>query len=245
MPSLFRTLLLAVASIGITQTRHVNATELVKPRVTSLMSTGVARNESIYNYNNSTSLAEEGANAVSSQQQAALAVTRQEYLSLEDHGNDETSTVYINSPTSVVQDWSLVCQQLCGAGLGGAPCASYCHSSETPSLLPAFDASKEEICEDLCRLQLGDVSCSCSADGASQTASENNWGDDVCSSFCDHSAATLDGCSPCMDDKEVTFQKAVVVTTTPDWTKLCAALCKTGDGGSLCNCDLVPFLYRI
>lgn len=34
-------------------------------------------------------------------------------------------------------------------------------------------------------------------------------------------------------------------TTTPDWNQLCAALCKTGDGGSLCNCDLSPFFVWI
>ncbi|XP_068150061.1 uncharacterized protein [Drosophila tropicalis] len=30
-------------------------------------------------------------------------------------------------------------------------------------------------------------------------------------------------------------------TDTPDWNELCKVLCKTGDGGSLCNCDLSPF----
>lgn len=31
--------------------------------------------------------------------------------------------------------------------------------------------------------------------------------------------------------------------TTPDWNELCVSLCKTGDGGSLCNCDLSPFSH--
>lgn len=30
--------------------------------------------------------------------------------------------------------------------------------------------------------------------------------------------------------------------TTPDWKGLCTNLCQIGEGGSLCNCDLPPFM---
>ncbi|CAG9800393.1 unnamed protein product [Chironomus riparius] len=30
-------------------------------------------------------------------------------------------------------------------------------------------------------------------------------------------------------------------STTPDWNRLCAQLCRNGTGGLLCNCDLPPF----
>lgn len=30
-------------------------------------------------------------------------------------------------------------------------------------------------------------------------------------------------------------------TTTPDWKELCQNLCRIGEGGALCNCDLPPF----
>lgn len=30
-------------------------------------------------------------------------------------------------------------------------------------------------------------------------------------------------------------------STTPDWNKLCAQLCRNGTGGLLCKCDLPPF----
>jgi hypothetical protein len=33
-------------------------------------------------------------------------------------------------------------------------------------------------------------------------------------------------------------------TTTRDWVEVCADLCKTGDGGVLCNCELVPVRRR-
>lgn len=29
--------------------------------------------------------------------------------------------------------------------------------------------------------------------------------------------------------------------TTPDWNRLCGQLCRQGQGGILCNCDLAPF----
>lgn len=29
--------------------------------------------------------------------------------------------------------------------------------------------------------------------------------------------------------------------TTPDWSRVCAQLCRNGSGGILCNCDLPPF----
>lgn len=31
------------------------------------------------------------------------------------------------------------------------------------------------------------------------------------------------------------------MTTTPDWNKLCSQLCRNGQGGVFCNCDLPPF----
>lgn len=31
------------------------------------------------------------------------------------------------------------------------------------------------------------------------------------------------------------------VIPTPDWKELCQELCRVGDGGKLCNCDLPPF----
>lgn len=83
----------------------------------------------------------------------------------------------------------------------------------------------------------------------------------VCAIICDFNSVTLTGCTPCNRDKndeymilenvktlnqqqpQVVPYGAIENTTpiTPDWNQLCASLCKTGDGGSLCNCDLSPF----
>lgn len=34
--------------------------------------------------------------------------------------------------------------------------------------------------------------------------------------------------------------QATTDTTTPDWNRVCAQLCRSGSGGILCNCDLPP-----
>lgn len=38
-----------------------------------------------------------------------------------------------------------------------------------------------------------------------------------------------------------TTRSTTPATTTPDWSQLCEALCRNGEGGSLCNCDIPPF----
>lgn len=37
------------------------------------------------------------------------------------------------------------------------------------------------------------------------------------------------------------IQATTSATTTPDWNRLCIQLCRQGNGGLLCNCDLAPF----
>ncbi|XP_067646664.1 uncharacterized protein [Eurosta solidaginis] len=229
-PSHFGVLLLVMATIGIAQTRITPVANLVKHQVTSSLQTRVARNGSIYKDNNSN-------NNSASQS------------SFEDIENGNALPVNISSLKSVVQDWSSVCQELCGAGLGGAPCAFHCQSSDTPSFLPEFSDKKPEICKDLCGLQLGDVSCSCESDEVvSNNCTQKNISDHsrnlVCNIFCEHSNTTLSGCSVCRNGIEFEMHNLAenkVPTTTPDWNELCKVLCATGDGGSLCRCNLIPF----
>ncbi|XP_016978795.2 uncharacterized protein LOC108044319 [Drosophila rhopaloa] len=165
---------------------------------------------------------------------------------------------------SAVQDWSLLCQELCGAGLG---VASTPDGAKNPILRPEFDVAK---CRQLCGLPRGVV------------------GDLVCSSFCEQRDRPLPGCSPCQQEERRRQEEGVRVegtpeetasgvqggpahgpssetnilrrtvdaasvppvvagldtdatTLAPDWNEVCKVLCKTGDGGSLCNCDLSPF----
>ncbi|KAH8298663.1 hypothetical protein KR018_009878 [Drosophila ironensis] len=163
---------------------------------------------------------------------------------------------------SAVQDWSLLCEELCGAGLGVLPVWP-----KDTILRPEVGVAK---CRQLCELP------------------KDEWGDRVCSSFCRQRRRSLSGCSPCQQavhgvqeakesdsdaesemrtasgvqgeaaahgsgSAEEASPKAIVgvvaaadsttdtTTASPDWNELCKALCKTGDGGSLCNCDLSPF----
>lgn len=38
-----------------------------------------------------------------------------------------------------------------------------------------------------------------------------------------------------------TTRTTTLATTTPNWESMCEALCRNGEGGSLCNCDIPPF----
>ncbi|XP_011290780.1 uncharacterized protein LOC101888001 [Musca domestica] len=185
-------------------------------------------------------------------------------------------TVDLSTPSSAVEDWSLVCQQLCGAALGGTACSPYCKNKP---VLPTkvqienantllMDSKKQFMCPRLCGLQLGDGVCTCQNWTLDNLKPMKNVADsNVCSLFCDVHNVTLAGCSPCnasnqmsvdttnavpMSKGEQLANKIAVLsdvrdvittttTTTPNWNELCASLCKTGDGGSLCNCDLSPF----
>ncbi|XP_034111563.1 uncharacterized protein LOC117572667 [Drosophila albomicans] len=198
--------------------------------------------------------------------------------SLEDelkHRPSLSSSSSTLTSVSVVQDWSLVCKELCGAGLGVTPCANYCQKSGggmVTILNTVFDWAK-------CGQLTGSQNAS-ECKGAEPLIS---YGDRLCSSFCYQRRRTLNGCSPCQllsvsdeekDEKEkekvsavqnaashgsgdgasltmtATMQLAVKpqaeiagrdASETPDWDEVCKTLCKTGDGGSLCNCDLSPF----
>lgn len=65
----------------------------------------------------------------------------------------------------------------------------------------------------------------------------------VCKIFCGVAKKQLDGCGPC-EDSQLIGTDAVydVRTTTPNWEDLCMVWCKMGEGGTVCNCDLPPFI---
>ncbi|XP_017020615.1 uncharacterized protein [Drosophila kikkawai] len=171
----------------------------------------------------------------------------------------------VPEPNSAVQDWSLLCKELCGAGLG---VASTPGGAKHAILRPELDVAK---CRQLCGLPRAE------------------WGDKICSSFCQQRSRSLPGCSPCQQEVQrkqeedvwreemmasgvqgkttygsgserpmpmpmlgeavqvataapiVAAAETDATTAAPDWNEVCKVLCKTGDGGSLCNCDLSPF----
>ncbi|XP_017862333.1 PREDICTED: uncharacterized protein LOC108613404 [Drosophila arizonae] len=160
---------------------------------------------------------------------------------------------------SVVQDWSLVCKELCGAGLGVAPCAEQCATSGVKMI--AILNKDFDLVEGT-QLQ-----------GSQPVEDVDAYGARLCRSFCHQRQRALNGCSPCQlldvldgarTEQSVTthgsgagagaaasgvrraamLPKAITEDDgTPDWDEVCKTLCKTGDGGSLCNCDLSPFFH--
>ncbi|XP_037908962.1 uncharacterized protein LOC119650352 [Hermetia illucens] len=176
---------------------------------------------------------------------------------------------------SVVQDWNLVCEQLCRAGLGGPPCGPQCDNitetytdrlSEAANYL--LQDNRDDICNILCSIDLGQTSCTCMV--RSRIPAERLERDTVCKTFCERGKVALPGCSPCTHQSVINdssggtpSENSKVQTasqtqpqsgktmeslalnstpsTTPDWNEYCLTLCKIGEGGSLCNCDLPPF----
>lgn len=52
--------------------------------------------------------------------------------------------------------------------------------------------------------------------------------------------ATTEATTP-TTTQPTTTRTTTPATTTPDWVQLCETLCRNGEGGSLCNCDIPPF----
>lgn len=146
---------------------------------------------------------------------------------------------------SVVVNWKLTCQHLCGEGYGGPTCGFYCipQQQNTTDESRRIKLSRREhtaICPILCNNGLGAAKCHCNPMASSDIVHDRN---SVCSAFCTAANIQLRGCSSCNGEP---FSDAIlasdVQTTTPNWDDLCTLWCRMGEGGTLCNCDLPPFV---
>ncbi|XP_062550906.1 uncharacterized protein LOC134215812 [Armigeres subalbatus] len=145
---------------------------------------------------------------------------------------------------SVVVNWKLTCQHLCGEGYGGPTCGFSCLHQQSPT-----DESKKiklssrehtEVCPTLCKNGLGAVKCHCKPVTFSSFGQDH---DDVCSAFCAAADIQLEGCSSCKGEAFSGPMSAFdMQSTTPNWDELCTLWCRMGEGGTLCNCDLPPFV---
>lgn len=54
-------------------------------------------------------------------------------------------------------------------------------------------------------------------------------------------STTSTGATVPIDKEDTTPSISASAETTPNWSELCDSLCKTGDGGALCDCDIPPF----
>ncbi|XP_055532365.1 uncharacterized protein LOC129722709 isoform X2 [Wyeomyia smithii] len=145
---------------------------------------------------------------------------------------------------SIVVNWKLTCQQLCGSGYGGPACGPACLERVNGSTENIFKISSKveyELCPTLCGQGLGTKKCAC----AMETQANGSFQDrnEVCSMFCAVAKFQLNGCSRCGGDQlSDPATDSGVQTTTPNWDELCSVWCKMGEGGTLCNCDLPPFI---
>lgn len=86
----------------------------------------------------------------------------------------------------------------------------------------------------------GAAKCHCNPMTSSDIVHDRN---SVCTAFCSVANIQLEGCSACAGEAFSDPNSASdVQTTTPNWDELCTLWCRMGEGGTLCNCDLPPFV---
>ncbi|XP_031619691.1 uncharacterized protein LOC116338511 [Contarinia nasturtii] len=171
---------------------------------------------------------------------------------------------------SVVVNWLLVCEDLCGAGYGGPTCGKLCNA-ENGNQTQEKKYKSANLCSVLCDFGLGGKNCNC---GKNQLKPPKNT-KDICNAICRELNLSVDGCSKCIslphsyhkkpssavfnfndinesatDESVTTTEDSASITTidttpdTPDWNVVCIELCKKGEGGALCNCDLPPLSMK-
>lgn len=152
---------------------------------------------------------------------------------------------------TLVVNWKLTCQQLCGEGFGGPACGLAClqqNAVNESNRIELDDKSQDIICPTLCENGLGIEKCSCKPTSPPSISHDHVA---VCKAFCSATAKVqLDGCGPCEEDDPLDYGTDLVTdsrttpapNTTPNWDELCLVWCKMGEGGTVCNCDLPPFI---
>ncbi|KAL1380267.1 hypothetical protein pipiens_003602 [Culex pipiens pipiens] len=152
----------------------------------------------------------------------------------------------------LVVNWKLTCQQLCGEGFGGPACGLAClqqNAVDESNRIKLDRKSQDAVCLTLCENGLGSKKCNCKPTSPPAVGHDHAA---VCKAFCGATAKVqLNGCGPCEEEEEGLVQGTDLVTdsrttpapnTTPNWDELCLVWCKMGEGGTVCNCDLPPFI---
>ncbi|XP_055620973.1 uncharacterized protein LOC129765116 isoform X2 [Toxorhynchites rutilus septentrionalis] len=142
----------------------------------------------------------------------------------------------------VVVNWKLTCEQLCGEGYGGPACGLACLAMETKDDFKRIKLDTKahaEVCSKLCENGLGSKHCDCEPSSSAKRSHDHHG---VCKSFCVSANVQLNGCGQCANELPEGDAASGIRPTTPNWDELCTLWCKIGEGGTLCNCDLPPFV---
>lgn len=174
------------------------------------------------------------------------------------HGN--------GSPIISTSDQLRICADLCSSGLGGQPCGEFCfdlipkqlpHQSTRTADNVSNNITRADACPVLCKNRLGYPLCQCQK---TAIKSKNvkpfqvNF-NEICDYYCQQERWWLRGCPVCATSKQhgggqqnggwknrlATMQAKDDV----DWGKWCDKQCAESNGGSACNCDLLPFSLLI
>lgn len=164
-----------------------------------------------------------------------------------------------------------ICADLCSSGLGGESCGAFCLDISPKSLPKQLtkdyhnvknNKTREDACPVLCENGLGYPFCKCTdnklltkqqpINNKKKTKTINFQ--QICDYYCKEQRWWLRGCPTC----ELTLQYGgnealqnggyrlisvgnYVQSTDVDWNKWCDVQCANSNGGSACNCDLLPF----
>lgn len=137
---------------------------------------------------------------------------------------------------------------LCINGLGADSCVALFEAA-VPANLTRKSGGKHSgakprsaVCPVLCDNGLGYPLCRCRQ---LLPRPPTNW-TAVCDAFCALQGVTVYGCGECKNQDIILRTQTKTVTTfeaaetEEDWDALCHSLCKQGDGGLACSCDIIP-----
>lgn len=148
-----------------------------------------------------------------------------------------------------------ICADLCSSGLGGNPCGSFCFDL-IPKARPdqstkdiqhvKNEITRSDACPLLCENNLGYPFCKCSQK-QKKTKAKVDF-NKICDYYCHDQRWWLHGCPVCETTSQHggsiqngRMQVLTSVSTDVDWNAWCDKQCAEANGGSACNCDILPF----
>lgn len=152
-----------------------------------------------------------------------------------------------------------ICADLCSSGLGGEPCGDFCfdlipkqlpHQSFNDSEQVEETGARTGACPTLCENRLGYPLCKCQVKSNRRRPQRKIDFKKICDYFCFEQRWWLRGCPACEsfqygDGIGQNGRLMNLIKTNSqddiDWGKWCEIQCERDNGGSACNCDILPF----